>query len=181
MDRLIGRQIGRQTGRQICRKRKEQRDSKTDKRRVKTNTLSQRYTLASVNTTHIAISEYNTDLHRISCDTARSLEDKTRNRERNAFRNPEWWGDFSQLVKIEKIEFFGISRYKVGLKFWFDFQFPGISRYRFKLRFLYKLNLQLTKISPPLRISIGISLTISSLGVFYQKTGCSNEASDIMW
>ena len=29
--------------------------------------------------------------------TARSLEDETRNGERNANRNPEWWGDFSQL------------------------------------------------------------------------------------
>jgi len=51
-------------------------------------------------------------------DTARSLEDETRNRERNANRNPEWWEDFSQLVNIEKIESFGISRYKVELRFW---------------------------------------------------------------
>jgi len=29
--------------------------------------------------------------------TARSLEDETRNGERNANRNPEWWRDFSQL------------------------------------------------------------------------------------
>jgi len=35
----------------------------------------------------------------------RSLEDETRNCERNANRNPEWWGDFSQLVKIETINF----------------------------------------------------------------------------
>jgi len=27
----------------------------------------------------------------------RSLEDETRHGERNANRNPEWWGDFSQL------------------------------------------------------------------------------------
>ena len=86
----------------------------------------------------------------IMCHTPRSLQDETRNAERNAFRNPEWWGDFSQLVKIKKIKFLGISRYKVELKFWFDFQFPGISRYRFKLRFWFKLDLQLTKISPPL-------------------------------
>jgi len=52
--------------------------------------------------------------------TARSLEDETRNGERNANRNPEWWGDFSQLVKIEKIEFLGISPYKVHLRFWLD-------------------------------------------------------------
>jgi len=36
-------------------------------------------------------------------DTARSVEDETRNAELNGSRNPEWWGDFSQLVKIEKI------------------------------------------------------------------------------
>jgi len=46
-------------------------------------------------------------------DTACSLEDETRNGERNANWNPEWLGDFSQLVKIEKIKFLGISRYKV--------------------------------------------------------------------
>ena len=28
--------------------------------------------------------------------TARSVEDETRNGERNANRNSEWWGDFSQ-------------------------------------------------------------------------------------
>jgi len=27
-------------------------------------------------------------------------------------RNPEWWGDFSQLVEIEKLKFLSISRYK---------------------------------------------------------------------
>jgi len=29
--------------------------------------------------------------------TARSREDETRNGKRNANRNPEWWGDLSQL------------------------------------------------------------------------------------
>jgi len=29
--------------------------------------------------------------------TARSLEDETRNSERNENRNPEWWGNLSQL------------------------------------------------------------------------------------
>jgi len=29
--------------------------------------------------------------------TARSVEDETQNDRRNANRNPEWWGDFSQL------------------------------------------------------------------------------------
>jgi len=46
--------------------------------------------------------------------TARSVEDGTRNAELNGNRNPEWWGDFSQLAKIDKIKFLGISRYKVG-------------------------------------------------------------------
>jgi len=50
----------------------------------------------------------------------RSVEDETRNAELNANRNPEWWGDFSQLVKIEKIRFLGISRYKVEVRFWLD-------------------------------------------------------------
>jgi len=30
-------------------------------------------------------------------DAARSVEDETRNAEFNGNRNPEWWGDFSQL------------------------------------------------------------------------------------
>jgi len=46
--------------------------------------------------------------------------DKTRNAEWNGNRNSKWWGDFSQLVKIEKIKSFGISRYKVKLRFWMD-------------------------------------------------------------
>jgi len=36
-----------------------------------------------------------------------------RNAELNGNQNPEWWGDFIQLVKIEKIKSLGISRYKV--------------------------------------------------------------------
>ena len=52
--------------------------------------------------------------------TARSVQDETRNAELNGNRNPEWWGDFSQLVKIEKIKFLGISRYKVELRFLLD-------------------------------------------------------------
>jgi len=31
------------------------------------------------------------------CGTARSVEDETRNAELYGNRNPEWWGDFSQL------------------------------------------------------------------------------------
>jgi len=42
---------------------------------------------------------------------AHSREDETRNGERNVSQNPEWWGDFSHLVEIEKIKFHGISRY----------------------------------------------------------------------
>jgi len=43
--------------------------------------------------------------------TALSREDETRNSQRNANRNPEWWGDFSPLFKIETLKFLGISRY----------------------------------------------------------------------
>jgi len=48
------------------------------------------------------------------------VEDETRNAELNGNRNPEWWGDFSQLVKIEKITSLGISRYKVEFRFGLD-------------------------------------------------------------
>jgi len=49
--------------------------------------------------------------------TVRSVEDETRNAELNSIPNPEWLGDISQPVKIEKIKFLGISRHKVGLRF----------------------------------------------------------------
>jgi len=49
--------------------------------------------------------------------TARSVEDETRNARRNPNRNPEWWGDFSQLVEIEKLKFLRISQYKFKLRF----------------------------------------------------------------
>jgi len=52
--------------------------------------------------------------------TARFVEVETRNAALNGNRNPEWWGDFGQLVKIEKIKFLGISRYKVELRFLLD-------------------------------------------------------------
>jgi len=48
------------------------------------------------------------------------VEDETRNAQLNGNRNPECWGDFSRLVKIEQIRFLGISRYKVWLRFWLD-------------------------------------------------------------
>ena len=48
--------------------------------------------------------------------TARSVEDETQNAELNGNRNPEWWGDLSQLVKFQKIKFLGISWYKVELR-----------------------------------------------------------------
>ena len=55
--------------------------------------------------------------HKKTVCTARSVEDETRHAELNENQNPEWWGDFSQLVKIQKIKFFGTSRYKVELRF----------------------------------------------------------------
>jgi len=42
---------------------------------------------------------------------ARSLEDENRNGERNTNQIPECWGDFSQVFKIKKLKFPGISRY----------------------------------------------------------------------
>ena len=53
----------------------------------------------------------------VKIDTPRSREDETRNEQQNANRNPETNGDFSQLVKIEKLKFLGISRYKFELRF----------------------------------------------------------------
>jgi len=47
---------------------------------------------------------------------SRSKDDVSRNARRNADQNPEWWGDFSQLVKIEKLKFLGIMRYKFELR-----------------------------------------------------------------
>jgi len=38
-------------------------------------------------------------------DTASSVEDETQNSELNGNRNPERWGDFSQLVKSRKSDF----------------------------------------------------------------------------
>jgi len=90
--------------------------------------------------------------------TARSREDETRNGQRNgqrnANRNPEWWRDFIQLVRMETLKCFDISRYK------------------FKMRFWFYLNFKLTKISPPFRISICISLIILSL--IFSGTGCTD-------
>jgi len=61
--------------------------------------------------------------------TARSVEE-TQNAGRNPNRNPEWWGDFSQL-EIEKLKFLRISRYKFRLKFWLNLN-SSVSRYKFK-------------------------------------------------
>ena len=52
------------------------------------------------------------------------------------------------------------------------FEFRGISRYKFKLRFWLNLNLQLTEISPPFRISIYVSVT--TLSLIFQGTGCTS-------
>jgi len=77
--------------------------------------------------------------------TARSLEDETRNAKLSDNWNPEWWGDFSQLVKIEKIKFLGISWYKVKLKRWFDLNSEVCCGTNSKWDLVY-LNLQMTKI-----------------------------------
>jgi len=99
--------------------------------------------------------------------TARSVEDETRNDRRNANRNPEWWGVFSQLVEIEKLKFLCISRYKFKLRFWLNLNFFGSPGTNSNLM----LGVQLTKISPPFRISICISTIISSLT--FHGTGCN--------
>jgi len=52
--------------------------------------------------------------------TARSRNDETRNGQRNANQNPEWWRDFSQQVKIGKVKFLGVSRYKFKLRIWLN-------------------------------------------------------------
>jgi len=58
------------------------------------------------------------ELHEKSPARSRSMEDdESRNARRNADQNPEWW-DFSQLVKIEKLKFLGIMRYKFELRLW---------------------------------------------------------------
>ena len=48
------------------------------------------------------------------------MGDETWNAELNGNRNPECWGDFCQLVKIEKMKFLGMSQYKVELRFWWE-------------------------------------------------------------
>ena len=66
-----------------------------------------------------------------------------------------------------------ISRYltvQIRIEILIGFEFRCISRYKFKLRFWFNVNMRLTKISPPFRISICISLTISSL--IFSGTGC---------
>jgi len=67
--------------------------------------------------TRFKFPDYRRNIPIVNHGTARSVEDETRNDRRNASRNPEWWGDFSQLVEIEKIKFIGISRYKFTLRF----------------------------------------------------------------
>jgi len=49
--------------------------------------------------------------------SATAMEDETPNARRNSNRHPEWWGDFNQLVKIEKLKFHCISWYKFKLRF----------------------------------------------------------------
>ena len=53
----------------------------------------------------------------------------------NCNRNHEWWGDFSHLVKIEKMRFLGIWRYKIELRFWLDFNFEISNTKRWQIAF----------------------------------------------
>ena len=85
-----------------------------------------------------------------------------------------WWGDFIQLVKIEKLKFVAISRYKSELRFWLNLN-SSVSR---GTNSNLDLNLQLTKISRPFRISICIPTTISSL--IFSATGCTWK-SNLPW
>jgi len=92
---------------------------------TRTHTLTRTYTRTHLQTCKpVRTHTYNTKHPRTSIlaqrGTARSMEDETRNAESNGNRNPEWWGDFSQLVQIEKIKSLSISRYKVELRLWLD-------------------------------------------------------------
>ena len=61
----------------------------------------------------------------MACDTARSVEDETRNAEFNDDRNPECRGDFSQLVTSRKSNI-SVSH---GTKSIWDFDCIRIPRY----------------------------------------------------
>jgi len=89
---------------------------------------------------------------------------------RNANRNPEWWGDFRSTSPNQENQISRCLTVQSRIEIFIGFEFRGILRYKFKLRFLFNLNLQLTKISPPFRISICILFTISSF--IFQGTGC---------
>jgi len=106
-------------------------------------------------------------LRRWAICTARSVEDETRNDRWNANRNPEWWGDFSQLVEIEKLKFM-VSH---GTNSLWDFDWIWIPLCLPVHIQIVILDLQLTKISPPFRISICISTIIPSL--IFHGTGCT--------
>jgi len=96
-------------------------------------------------------------------------QDETRNGHQNANRNPEWWGDSSQL----RIQIKPKSRFEFVPRDTGEFksnqnQFDFVPRDTEKFEFLdFDL---LTKISPPFRLSVCISLTISSL--MFSGTGC---------
>jgi len=102
--------------------------------------------------------------------TARCREDETRNARRNANRNPEWWGDCSQLVKIEKLNFCGILRYKFELRFWLNLN-SYVSRCTLSNPdFGLNRNCSWLKSLPPFRILICIPTSISNL--IFSGTGC---------
>jgi len=106
---------------------------------------------------------------------ARSVEDETRNDRRNTNRNIEWWGNFSQLVEIAKLKFM-VSR---GTSWPWDFDWIWIPLYLPVPFQIVVLDLQLTKISPPFRISICISTIIPSL--IFHGTGCTTLTHSYVW
>ena len=60
------------------------------------------------------------------------MGDETRNDRQNANRNPGWWGDFSQLVEIEKLIYWYLA-VQIQIEILIEFEFFCISQYNFKL------------------------------------------------
>ena len=105
----------------------------------------------------------------------------------NGNRNPEWWGDFSQLVKIDKIRFLGISQYKIELRFWLDLN-SEVSRgtnsnWDFCLIWIcsWPKSAHHSGFRLPLKVWLGISRTNADsqwnpvYNVFHRNFCCGNE------